>query len=90
MSPNRSLRCELPAFILLAALLFTSLPVHAASARRSGSALGEVAALGEEAIAWVHDFFGSLWTWGATRERISIAPDGQPKEGVTIDPNGSH
>lgn len=82
MSPNRSLRRAFPVFLLLVALLFTSLPVHAAPARR------DVAALGEEAIAWIHELLAGLWGRGLAKEGTSIDPNGQPKEGMSIDPDG--
>jgi hypothetical protein len=80
MSPNRSRRA-IPALLLLTVLL-TSLPASASPARR------DVAALGEEAIAWIQDLFGSLWMRGAAKERMSINPKGQQKEGAAVDPNG--
>ena len=83
MSPNRCLRRKFPALLLLV-ILFASLPADAAPVRR------EVAALGKGVIAWVHELFRNLWMRGATKEGMSIDPDGQQKEGMWIDPDGSH
>ncbi|HEV8580656.1 MAG TPA: hypothetical protein VGX68_16445 [Thermoanaerobaculia bacterium] len=96
MSQNRSLRLAFPLFLLLA-VLFTSSPANAAPAYRG------VAALGEEAVAWIQDLFGSLWMRGAKEQGMSTGgpvsqpeegmtsgPRGQRKEGARIDPDGNH
>jgi hypothetical protein len=94
MSPNRSLRSALPVALLLAALVFTSLPVQAAAARRPPAPVWRVAVLGEDALAWLRNLFSGLWLRGSAKEGMTIDPDGQPRpgassdEGMSIDPNG--
>jgi len=94
MSPNHRLRRTLPVFLLLAALLSTSLPAQAVAARRPLVPVRKVAILGEDALSWLWNLFSGLWMRGISKEGPSIDPDGQPHqsappdEGMSIDPNG--
>lgn len=80
------------AFLLLAALLFGSLPVRAQAARRPSTETRKLTALGESALSWMRLFVASLWRPEVAKEGPSIDPNGQPRqasdEGITIDPNG--
>ena len=82
----------LPAFLLLVALLFGSLPARSEPVRRPLERIQKVAALGSQALSWIESVFASLWQPEMTKEGMSIDPNGQPgqqgDEGVTIDPNG--
>ncbi|HEX9944940.1 MAG TPA: hypothetical protein VGG03_23265 [Thermoanaerobaculia bacterium] len=99
MSPNRRLRRAFPALILLTVLVLASLPAQAQPARRPMTGVWKIAVLGEGALARVRVFLAGLWTQGATKEGVSIDPNGAPThavdpdgassdEGTSIDPDG--
>jgi len=94
MSPNHRLHRTFPVFLLLAALLLSSLPVQAAAARRPPVPAGKVSALGEEALSWLRNLLSGLWMRGSAKEGPTIDPNGQPHqsappdEGMSIGPNG--
>ena len=94
MSPNHRLRRTLPVFLLLAILLFASLPLEAAAVHRPSAVAGKVAVLGEGALSWLRNLLSGLGIRGLTKEGVTIDPDGKPNpstssdEGMTIDPNG--
>jgi hypothetical protein len=88
MSPNPSPRRGLPVALLLAALVFAGLPIHAQPAQRRLPGIWEVAVSGDAAASWVRDLFARLWMRATTKEGMTIDPDGQ-KEGVSIDPDGN-
>jgi hypothetical protein len=93
MSPKTRLCRNLPLFLLLAALLFASLPAQAAPAHRPADLARKVTALGEDALSWVRNLAAGLWLRATAKEGTILDPDGQPApstssdEGVTIDPN---
>jgi len=94
MSPNHRLRRSCPIFLLLAALLFASLPAQAAAGHRPPAVARKVAVLGESALSWLRHLLGGLWMRGIAKEGPSIDPNGTPQpgnssdEGMTIDPDG--
>jgi len=94
MSSNHRLRRTLPVFLLLAILLFASLPLQAAAVHRPLTVTWKVAAIGEDALSWLRNFFSGLGMRGIAKEGPTIDPDGKPHsstppdEGMTIDPNG--
>ena len=94
MSPNHRLHRTFPVFLLLAALLLSSLPVQAAAARRPPVPAGKVSVLGEDALSWLRKLVIGWWTRGSAKEGVTIDPDGKPiqgassDEGMSIDPNG--
>ena len=81
-----------PVFLLLAALLFGSLPARAQAARRPAPEMRKITVLGESALSWLRLFVASLWHPEMVKEGITIDPDGQlgqqGDEGITIDPDG--
>lgn len=92
MSHNRNLCRRLPA-LLLAALVFASVPLHAAPSRLAAP-VWRVAVLGERILSWIRGAI-DLGPGNPTKEGMSIDPNGQPTqdghdgdEGITIDPNG--
>jgi hypothetical protein len=94
MSPIPFLRRALPLVLLLMSLVFTSLPVQALPATRSGPTSVEMAVLGAKVAAWIRELVTSLWPRDAFKEGTSVDPDGPSNhqegsdEGVLIDPNG--
>jgi hypothetical protein len=94
MSTSSHQHRALPVFLLLAALLFGSLPVRAQAARRPAPEMQKLAALGENALSWLRLFLDSLWRPEMTKEGMTIDPNGQKPgqqgndEGITIDPDG--
>jgi len=94
MSPNHRLRRTLPVFLLLAALLFTSLPLQAAAVRHSSARVWKVTAVGEDLLSWLRNLFSGLGMRGIAKEGPTIDPNGNPHqgassdEGMSIDPNG--
>ena len=93
MSTSSRQHRAFPVFLLLAALLFGSLPTRAQAARRPAPEMQKLAALGENALSWLRLFLDSLWRPEMAKEGPSIDPDGQASqqgddEGITIDPNG--
>jgi hypothetical protein len=93
MSTSSHQRRAFPVFLLLAALLFGSLPVRAQANRRPAPEMRKITALGERALSWLWLFLDSLWRPEMAKEGPSIDPDGQTNqqgddEGITIDPNG--
>lgn len=94
MSSNPSLRRSLPVFLMLAALVFTSLPIQAQPVLPSTAVVWRVAVLGEGPFAWFQEILASVRQSGMTKEGVTIDPDGQPHqgassdEGMSIDPNG--
>ena len=93
MSTSSRLYRVFPLFLLLAALLFGSLPVRAQAARRPAPEIRKITALGETALSWLRLVVASLWQPEMAKEGPSLDPDGQPRqqgadEGITIDPNG--
>ena len=89
MSHNLNLRRGFTTFVLLVALLFASLPAQAKPACRAVPGVWKVAVLGEDAFVWVRSLFARLLPQGATKEGMSIDPDGgKAPEGTSIDPDG--
>ena len=93
MSTISRRRSVFTAFLLLAALLFGSLPVRAQASRRHPAEMRKIAVLGESALSWLRLFVASLWHPEMAKEGPSLDPDGQPRqqgsdEGMSIDPNG--
>lgn len=87
-------------FILLAALVFASLPVQARPVHRPETSRNSVAVSGDNALASLWRFVASLWPQGTTKEGMSIDPNGNTNhtgtstgdlidEGMSIDPNGA-
>jgi hypothetical protein len=88
------------AFVLLAALVLTSLPAQARPVRRPATGRHSVAVSGDTALSGIWRFVVSLWTRGTSKEGTSIDPDGNHMgtstapsgdlidEGMSIDPNG--
>ncbi len=93
MSTSSHQRRAFPVFLLLAALLFGSLPARAQAARRPAGEMRKIAVFGESALSRLRLFLDSLWRPEMAKEGPSIDPDGQAgqqgdDEGITIDPNG--
>jgi hypothetical protein len=93
MSTSSRRRRAFPVFLLLAALLFGSLPARAQAARRPAPEIRKITALGESALSWLRLFLDSLWRPEVAKEGPSIDPDGQTSqqgddEGMSIDPDG--
>ena len=84
---RKSSRCRcLTVAALLSVFVLASLPAEARPVHRQAS---KVAALSENAVAWVRSLLGRLWLPGTAKEGMSIDPNGaKSPEGVTIDPNG--
>ena len=93
MSMSSHQRRAFPVFLLLAALLFGSLPARAQAARRPAPEMRKITALGESALSRLRLFLTSLWHPERAKEGMTIDPDGQKPgqqgdEGITIDPDG--
>ena len=87
-------------FVLLAALVLTSLPTQARQVHRSTASRNSVAVSGDTILSGLWRFAVSLWPHGTTKEGMSIDPNGGTHqagtstgdlidEGTSIDPNGS-
>jgi hypothetical protein len=91
------------AFVLLATLVFASLPAEGRPVRRSATDRHSVAVPGYSTLSGIWRFVVNLWPRGTTKEGMSIDPDGNVNhtgtstnpagdltdEGVLIDPNGN-